>query len=99
MFFFIDTDCLETCTVSINQFLFDGQIPSIDTVYIKTNHGLILNKVWISHNNLRNIHLVLQTIDDLYIYITRWADTKCRNDDYSVVSIKNTLYVKDVKNK
>jgi len=69
LFFFIDTDCLETCTVSINQFLFDGQIPSIDTVYIKTNHGLILNKVWISHNNLRNIHLVLQTIDDLYILL------------------------------
>jgi len=40
---------------------------------------LILNKVWISHNNLRNIHLVLQTIDDLYMSYRSYTGRRSYN--------------------
>ncbi|CAF3081467.1 unnamed protein product [Rotaria sp. Silwood2] len=55
--------------VSINQFLFDKILPSLNTVSIELNDGLILNKSLVSHHNLRHINLNLQTIDDLYILL------------------------------
>jgi len=59
-------DYLETCNILINQILFNEKTSSIHTIYYKIYDGLLLNESLISHDNLRNVNLVLQTIDDLY---------------------------------
>jgi hypothetical protein len=59
----------QTGDVSINQFLFDPILRSIHTFSIEFNDGLILSKSLIPHQNLRDVNLVLQTIDDLYILL------------------------------
>jgi hypothetical protein len=54
---------------SINQIIFDGKMFSIQTLFLEINNGLSLNKSLISHQNLRNVNLHLQTIDDLFILL------------------------------
>jgi hypothetical protein len=41
----------------------------INTIHIEIDHGLVLNKSLIPHENLRNVYFVLKTIDDLYILL------------------------------
>ncbi|CAF3106713.1 unnamed protein product, partial [Rotaria sp. Silwood2] len=66
----IHMDDLETCNNLFNQLLFnEKQISSIHTIDYQIYNGLLLNKLLISHDNLRNVNLVLQTIDDLYILL------------------------------
>ncbi|CAF4619718.1 unnamed protein product [Rotaria sp. Silwood1] len=63
-------DYLKTCNILFNQLLFnEKQISSIRTINYQIYYGLLLNKSLISHDNLRNVNLVLQTIDDLYILL------------------------------
>ncbi|CAF5132909.1 unnamed protein product, partial [Rotaria sp. Silwood1] len=60
----------ETYSILFNQLLFnEKQISSIHTINYQIYYGLLLNKSLRSHNNLRNINLILQTIDDLYILL------------------------------
>jgi hypothetical protein len=62
-------DYLQKCNILINQLLFNEKISSIHTIYYQIYNGLLLNKSLISHDNLRNVNLILQTIDDLYILL------------------------------
>jgi hypothetical protein len=62
---------LETFNILINQLLFNEKISSIHihTIYYQIYNGILLSKSLISHDNLRNINLILQIIDDLYIVL------------------------------
>jgi hypothetical protein len=61
---------LQTCNnLLINQLLFNEKLSSIHTMYYQIYNGLLLSKPLISHHHLRNINLVLQTIDDFYILL------------------------------
>ena len=64
-------DYLQTCNILINQLLFnEKQISSLHTINYQIYNGLLLSKCsLISHDNLRNVNLVLQTCDDLYILL------------------------------
>jgi len=62
-------DYLETYNILINQLLFNEKNSSIHTIYYQIYNGLLLSKSLISHNNLRNVNLFLQTIDDFYILL------------------------------
>ncbi|CAF1178595.1 unnamed protein product [Rotaria sordida] len=65
-----DMEDLKTCHILFNQLLFnEKQISSIHTIDYKIYNGLLLNKSLKSHDNLRSVNLVLQTIDDLYILL------------------------------
>ena len=49
--------------------MFDGLMSFVHTIYCEMNDGLVLKNSLMSHQNLRNVNLVLQTIDDLYILL------------------------------
>jgi hypothetical protein len=44
-------------------------MPCLDTVSIEIPDGLKLSKSLKSHQILRNVNLILQTIDDLYVLL------------------------------
>jgi hypothetical protein len=65
-----DMDYLQICNnLLINQLLFNEEHSSIHTMYYQIYNGLLLSKSLISNHHLRNVNLVLQSIDDFYILL------------------------------
>src|SRR5262249_26256277 len=60
---------VQSCHRWVIQLLFEERIDSIENISIEIHNGLILMKSLIPNENLRNISLVLQTIDDLYVLL------------------------------
>ncbi|CAF4388916.1 unnamed protein product, partial [Adineta steineri] len=65
----IDINHLKTCNRLVNEFLFEENLVSIHTIHYEIYHGLSLTYALKRHINLRHVHLVLATIDDLYILL------------------------------
>ncbi|CAF2382661.1 unnamed protein product [Rotaria sp. Silwood2] len=60
----------ERCDATINQFLFNKQISSLHQVIIDVPDGLALHKTLIPNQYLKNIDLVVETVDDLYVLLS-----------------------------
>ncbi|CAF1222920.1 unnamed protein product [Adineta steineri] len=65
----IDINHLKTCNRLVNEFLFEENLVSIHTIHYEIYHGLSLTYALKRHINLRHVHLVLATVDDLYILL------------------------------
>lgn len=55
--------------MNLNQFLFDEKFRSLKRIFLEIDCGFNLNKSLIVHEHLRNVDLILQTIDDLFILL------------------------------
>jgi len=66
---YLDVDDFPLHDLSMNKFLFNKPMPCLHTVCIEIPDGLKLSKSLTSHQILRNVNLILQTIDDLYVLL------------------------------
>ncbi len=55
--------------MNLNQFLFNEKFCLIERIFLEIHCGFNLNKSLISHKNLRDVDLILKTIDDLFILL------------------------------
>ncbi|CAF2965113.1 unnamed protein product, partial [Rotaria sp. Silwood2] len=60
---------MEKNDIIINRLLFSGQMCTLHKIKIEVYDGLSLYKCLIPHQSLRHVHIILQTIDDLYILL------------------------------
>ena len=69
--------------MDLNQFLFNEKYRSIKQMSLEIHCIFCLTKSLISHENLRNVDLIFQTIDDLFILLDGLIPN-VENPDYSI---------------